>query len=571
MPNEEELLKEIESLKLKINELKDHKKYGLIWEDKEEKFEKDSKDALPILKEKGGKFKDIITDKKDDFNILIEGDNYHALSVLSYTHKNKIDVIYIDPPYNIGNKDFIYNDHYVDKDDRFRHSKWLSFMEKRLKLAKALLKKEGVIFISIDDNELAQLKMLCDMIFGKENFISNNIRITTKRVKGDSEDVNKIHDYLLIYANKNHNIYHKSKENYDIYKYKDKYVKERGMYLIRPLDNGSINYSEKSDYIIKAPNGGKIVAGGDIKNREKRLKGARNKKDWCFRWSEKKLEWGIKNDFIIFKGGEGKQRVYFKIYQFVDNELNPTQKYDNCLSVMENHYNNKGTTELKDILKNHKFNYPKPLSLIKEIIVMATKGESIVLDFFAGSGTTGHAVLELNKDDVENRKFILCTNNENDICEEVTYARIKKVINGYRKNSNGEKVEGLNGNLKYLKTDFIKLEKSVDTLKSKIVEGSTEILCLKENSFDLVADTYKNNRIRIFQNKDKYTAILFDLFYFDDFVDKLKQLKDKPVSVYIFSYAKDFSKKEFGDLDIEFTIEPIPEKILETYKKIFDF
>ncbi|PIV86102.1 MAG: restriction endonuclease, partial [Candidatus Moranbacteria bacterium CG_4_10_14_3_um_filter_41_65] len=188
----------------------------------------------------------------------------------------------------------------------------------------------------------------------------------------------------------------------------------------------------------------------------------------------------------------------------------------------------------------------------------------------AGSGTTGQAVLDLNKKDDGNRKFILCTNNENNICENITYERIKRVSIGY-KNAKGEKVEGLGGNLKYLKTDFVPLEKSADSLKQKIVEGSVEIICLKENTFDLVSDTYKKNKIKIFQNQKKYTAILFDLFYFDDFVEQLKTLKDKPVAIYVFSYTKDFSKEEFSDVGIDFTVEPIPEKILETYKKIFHF
>ncbi|PIP25327.1 MAG: hypothetical protein COX32_04180 [Candidatus Moranbacteria bacterium CG23_combo_of_CG06-09_8_20_14_all_41_28] len=125
--------------------------------------------------------------------------------------------------------------------------------------------------------------------------------------------------------------------------------------------------------------------------------------------------------------------------------------------------------------------------------------------------------------------------------------------------------------MKYLKTDFVPLEKSADSLKQKIVEGSVEIICLKENTFDLVSDTYKKNKIKIFQNQKKYTAILFDLFYFDDFVEQLKTLKDKPVAIYVFSYTKDFSKEEFSDVGIDFTVEPIPEKILETYKKIFHF
>jgi len=155
---------------------------------------------LPILREKGGKYSDIITNKEENFNILIEGDNYHTLSVLSYTHKNKIDVIYIDPPYNTGNKDFIYNDHYVDKEDRFKHSKWLSFMSKRLKLAKPLLSKEGVIFISIGENEVAQLKLLCNQIFGEQNFITQIIWHNLVGGRNMDLHIKNTYEQVLVYA-----------------------------------------------------------------------------------------------------------------------------------------------------------------------------------------------------------------------------------------------------------------------------------------------------------------------------------------------------------------------------------
>ncbi|KIM06841.1 MAG: hypothetical protein KU28_07745, partial [Sulfurovum sp. PC08-66] len=178
----EELLKLVKEL---AQELED-KKYGLVW-DKEREPEQvvvDCQDNLPILKEV--KEKHIKTDDSDD-NILIEGDNYHALSVLNYTHENKIDVIYIDPPYNTGNKDFIYNDKFVDKEDKYRHSKWLNFMEKRLNLAHKLLKQEGVIFVSIDDNEAFNLKLLCDKVFGEDNFIANLPRIVKKGGKSSDK------------------------------------------------------------------------------------------------------------------------------------------------------------------------------------------------------------------------------------------------------------------------------------------------------------------------------------------------------------------------------------------------
>src|SRR3972149_10426210 len=163
--SKEELLKIVEKMESR-------KKYGLIWDEEKvkEQFEKDAENALPVLKEISSK-EIIDKDTSKPVNILIEGDNYHALSVLNFTHQGKIDVIYIDPPYNTGQNDFKYNDDYVEKDDSYRHSKWLSFMSKRLRLAKNLLKDEGIIFISIDDNESAQLKLLCNEIFGEDNLL----------------------------------------------------------------------------------------------------------------------------------------------------------------------------------------------------------------------------------------------------------------------------------------------------------------------------------------------------------------------------------------------------------------
>ena len=178
--------------------LNKQKKYGLVWEDKPEDVEERLRDELPVLKEVKERFISS-EDPEAPNHILIEGDNLEALTALTYTHAGKIDVIYIDPPYNTGNKDFIYNDSFVDSEDSFRHSKWLSFMNKRLKLAKGLLSDKGVIFISIDDNEQAQLKLLCDEIFEEANFITNFPRIT----KASGKTTDKIasnHDYLLVYA-----------------------------------------------------------------------------------------------------------------------------------------------------------------------------------------------------------------------------------------------------------------------------------------------------------------------------------------------------------------------------------
>ena len=548
----EELLEQIEELQYENAQLKKCKRYGLVWEEKEEKFEKKAKNALPILKEKGGKFKDI-KDKQnpdDDYNILIEGDNFHSLSVLNYTHRKKIDVIYIDPPYNTGKKDFIYNDHFVDREDCFRHSKWLSFMSKRLKLAKNLLKDDGIIFISIDDNEFAQLKMLCDDIFSENNFITMISWQGMDTVKNDAKYFSSNHEHILVYS-----------INKDKVKIKGLKRSAKHNKVYKNLDN-----DPKGDYLLTPLHAKSGTKGKIFKFVFNNGVSWQPPQGTFPRFSVPTLK-ELDDSHSIYFGKNNKSIPQKKTYlKDVSDYVKLTTFWDYKFAGSTRQSNK----ELADIIYKGAFQNPKPSSLIKILVNSVSKKNSIILDFMAGSGTTGHAVLALNKEDGGNRKFILCTNNENKICENVTWERIKRVSKGYKK-QNGDKVEGLGGNLKYLKTDFIKIDNNSDNLKEKTVEASTEILCFRENTFNKVIDDYKKHKIKVFESKNKYTAILFDLFYFDEFIAELKKLKDKKVSIYVFSYTKDFSASEFGDLKIDFTVEAIPEKVLETYKKIFNF
>jgi adenine-specific DNA-methyltransferase len=198
LEKQSEYVRKIRELEEELNHLKASKKYGIVFEEKREDFEERARNALPVLKEVENMR--IGSDAEGPTNIVIEGDNYHALSCLRYTHKGKVDVIYIDPPYNTGNKDFIYNDRYVDKEDTYRHSKWLSFMKKRLVLAQELLSESGVIFMSIDDNEQAQLKMLCDEVFGEGNFLTIISWQNLDTVKNDAKYFSSNHEYILCYA-----------------------------------------------------------------------------------------------------------------------------------------------------------------------------------------------------------------------------------------------------------------------------------------------------------------------------------------------------------------------------------
>ena len=536
-----------EELIAEIQKLLEEKKYGLMWENKEEDVVKQCQKELPVLEEV--KNKEILTDKDKPINLLIEGDNYHALSVLNYTHKDKIDVIYIDPPYNTGNKDFIFNDHYVDKEDTYRHSKWLSFMEKRLKLAKNLLKDDGVIFISIDDNEVAQLKLLCDEIFGENNFIA---KVVWRKKYGGGKGARffvDLHEYVLCYTRNISKIngfsIARSEKKKEIFNLKDDYFEERGKYYIRPLKSG-LAYRKNLIYPIKCPNGTEITT------------------QWiCGKDTFEQL---LKQGRIIFKKlKNGKYNVYKKFY-----EKDQLGKILPESIIYDLAYNQNGKEEIKDIFRIKEgrevvFENAKPTKLIKYLITLVPHNtNAIVLDFFVGSGTTGHAVLELNKEDNGNRRFILCTNNENKICTDVCYPRIKKVIKGY-KNLKGKKVDGLGGNLKYYKTSFVPKSRVSDDTKYNLVQRSTEMICMKEDTFEKVVD---KKYIKIFKNINQYTAILFHLDYFNEFKKELRGL-DKQIHIYVFSLTSDTYDEDFKDLKQKYDLCPIPESILEVYKRVF--
>src|SRR5690606_23690743 len=434
-------------------------------------------------------------------HILIEGDNYHSLAVLNYTHRKKIDLIYIDPPYNTGKaEEFLYNDKYVDINDQYRHSKWLSFISKRLELAKELLSEKGVIFISIDDNEVAQLKLLCNRYFGEENFIAQFVRKNKAGAGHDSGQIAVEFDYMLCYArNKDKVVFEKEildVENDPKYRLTDQHVKHRGKYYLRDLDyRGS--YSESGDYPILTPEGTVILPGGRF--------GRPN----TWRWSKEKVKWGIENDFIVFKKNNDQWKVYIKQYQFVDNK-NKRRIRKLPYRALIQFLNSEGSQELNNIVKQNIFKFPKPTALIEFCINLLPDKDITVLDFFAGSGTAGHAVLKANEKDGGKRQFILCTNNENRICEEVTFPRIKKAIQGFT-NLKGKKVKPLYGNLKYFKTAFA----SVGNDERRIIEEVCEVISIKENCLELVR---KNEQFLYFKGRNKH------LFLIDGWSESLYEL-----------------------------------------------
>lgn len=321
--NKYELAKKISELKGLTNEEKSEllkllhtqKKYGLVWEDKPEEIEMRLQDELPVLEEV--KERAIISDDVAAPNhILIEGDNLEALTALSYTHAGKIDVIYIDPPYNTGNKDFVYNDSFVDREDGYRHSKWLSFMNKRLKIAKRLLSDKGVMFISIDDNEQAQLKLLCDEIMGCENYVGCLPRVTKKSGKTTDKIANN-HDYLLIFTKNIDKVEINGLPHNDKgFKHEDEFKEKRGAFkLNQTLDYDSLQYSSSLDYPIEIE-GHTMYPGNSYENYLERKKGNHKRADWAWRWSKELYQFGFSNHFVVLKKSKNGLRIYTKTYQY---------------------------------------------------------------------------------------------------------------------------------------------------------------------------------------------------------------------------------------------------------------
>ena len=566
----EELLAKIQELEAKI-------RYGLVWEEKEpEEVEVLCNTKLPILKEipklcvpptdpKNLDLFELVDGQKPPLDhLLIEADNYHALKVLQYTHNNKIDVIYIDPPYNTGNKDFVYNDNYVDKEDSFRHSKWLSFMSKRLKMARELMSEKGVIFISIDDNEQAQLKLLCDQIFGEGNFLGQFIKQSKVGGGSDSKFIVKEHEYALVYAKNNEyaeGFFINHEEDY-LKRYKE--FDEKGRYFwdtfARPGLKNPINYD------VVAPDG-TIINGDWIRSKTRFKEDCKN------------------GDIRIIKKSDGKWSVQFKQRLNIAGKK-PRSMTTNFGGTID------GKNDLNEIFAGETvFSYPKSVKYIKTLLNLINKKDSIILDFMAGSGTTGQAVLELNKEDGGNRQFILITNNELNgvgsklveseklkvksekfdaeqfgICRRVTRERIKRIIEGYN-NSKGNFVEGLSGNkLRYFRADFVEpIEEMEDETMLILAENSLEILKIKENCFDLVE---KNRAYAIFRNSENNQILAV---YWTEDRRKLEEFKqkveafDKQTSCYIFSYM--VSKfANFFDNNAKITVKDFPEGVYKVLK-----
>ena len=546
-----------------IELLSKQKKYGLVWEDKPEDVEERLREELPVLIEDTGKA--IVSEDTDAPNhILIEGDNLEALTALSYTHEGKIDVIYIDPPYNTGNKDFVYNDQFVDKEDSYRHSKWLSFMSKRLRIAKRLLSDKGVIFISIDDNEQAQLKLLCDEVFGEKNFIGCIPRLTSPQRFAQEKNINISHDSLLIYSQNNNVSLNKiilDNKNGKTLK-EDKighYYKGDTKALIAPISQG---YSENCDYDFEYK--GKIY-------KPINKDGIRNR--WF--WTKKRMEAAAKLGILR----ETKSGLRMQIYQDVKFDENTNTLITKeigvrfcSLDLLDNKYSNPNGVADLSVFGDIKFNNPKPISLIRTICELYPAKNSTILDFFAGSGTTLHATMQFNAEDGGHRKCILVTNNENNICENVTYERNKRVIQGYT-TPKGEEVPGLTGNtLRYYRTDFISRDRSPRNMRA-LVAASTDLLCIKNDIYKeaKLAGRNINPKIaRYFAEGGRSMLVIYDERAISAIVKILEIVEPgkEKIKVYVFSAGSYAYDDEFEEVADKVELCALPDAIYQAYQKV---
>lgn len=430
------------------------KKYGLVWEQHEETVDVMMRDNIPVFTE--AVEKEIIAAPGEGFNFILEGDNLHSLRLLEKTHKGKIDMIYIDPPYNLGG-DFVYNDDYVGKEDGFRHSKWLSFMEARLKIAYRLLSDKGAIFISINDSEYATLKLLCDDIFSELNY--QITFIWKSRQRADSRNVNMLstdHEYVLVYSKTNQfTVVGKEK---DISKYSNPDNDPRGPWASIDL-SGLADASRRPNlhYDIVNPETGIIYPPNPNRG-----------------WSKSRdtvARMIIENRILWPSSPKGRPREK----KFLKDLLSDRTGFSSVLESEDVGFTTDGTRALINVLGNRAFSFPKSVKLLKTLIGQFPDKNCVVLDFFAGSGTTAQAVLELNNDG-GNRRFIICTNNENDICESVTYPRVKSVITGIR--PDGSKCsDGTPANVKLYRTGFV--SKDEEYLSDALLEHIVEMVQLE--------------------------------------------------------------------------------------------
>ncbi len=587
-----------------VNLLNTKKKYGLIWEDKPEDVEEQLRTKLPVLREvvekrilatksesetatpkaiktnlfteveNQGSDNGLLSEVEAPNHILIEGDNLHALTALTFTHENKIDVIYIDPPYNTGNKDFKYNDAFVDKEDSYRHSKWLSFMHKRLEIAKRLLSDNGVIFISIDDNEQAQLKLLCDEIFesSSDPTKSNNLAtlIWDLGTGTQAGHFTRSHEYVFAYC--------KDKSLLDNFSGGTGVIDHSALKKISTKNPASefcfskgVRFDAEDNFELRDTWGGSektsLIEGRMVSLNGKLMYDVVLSAGWAQKNQMK--TWFSGQETVDSKGQKVLEFYFNKSgvlkYKKDRGIINPKTVLSDLGSTKT------GSTLLNDIVGDNPFDYPKSLEMIKFLLSLLPSN-SIILDFFAGSGTTLHATMQLNAEDGGNRQCILVTNNENNICEEVTYERNKRVIQGYT-NAKGVQVEGLtNNNLRYYRSEYVGREHTYKN-KKELVLAATELLCIKEDIYTELAELngqkINNKVVRCFSDKGKYMLVIYDEEAIETLLPLISTINShKKIKIYIFAPGQYPFTEEFEDVLDKVELCALPDAIYKAYANV---
>lgn len=605
-----ELQKEVDRLNAQLKE----KRFGLTWIDVPEAFEQESENKIPVLEE----VPELAIHNNDGkpTHILIEGDNYHALTCLNYTHRGKIDVIYIDPPYNTGNDGFTYRDkrfsvEYPDgtqipRNHPLRHSAWLSFMEKRLRLAFDLLSDNGVIFISIDDIEQARLKLLCDQIIGEDHFVSDISWQRSYSPRNDSKGISAEKEHVLVYSKnltwmpkplprtaemdskyKNPDNDHTPWTSSDAFA--PSAVSHQGMvYAIQHPFTGKLIYPYKGacwpllqDTMLKEMNKWvpykyeylnddqeradvcgvsidevrkgipAIILAIPLEEAKIRAKELYAKGPWPKFYFTNKGKGGIRRKTYITKVGG---KIVTNLWPYSD-----VGHTDEAKKEIVRLFNGKKV-----------FDTPKPLRLIKRIIQIASSQDSILLDFFSGSGTTLHATMLLNEEDDGMRQCILCQINEANICKDVTYERNRRVMEGYI-DARGNKNPGLGNSLKYYCTSFVgknQPKAATDDDKLTLAKKAGCLLSLAENTL------YEQETTDFYQiysdEKGHWTCIYFqeDYSHFEEFRKKVVDIEGKEKSVYVFCWTDGSEFAMEFEYERNVTVKSIPQPILDIYKSL---
>ena len=612
--NVEELHRRIAELQKEVaylnQQLKQDNQFGLHWIDVPEAFDAESENKIPVLEEVPE-----LAIKNDDgkpTHILIEGDNYHALTCLNYTHHGNVDVIYIDPPYNTGSDGFTYNDKrfleeypdgtLVPKNHPLRHSAWLSFMEKRLRLAMQLLKDDGVLLVSINEEELANLKILLDQVFLSSNYITTftiKVRHEDRILKGD-KPIHETTEFLLMYSKSNsYKINKRVVDNSDPseYKYEVKELTQNPEIL--KLGGKTVEVFKPGEYEIE-----KVPA--DFSHLKLiNIRGSIKTGNSSGRFHMSYLEERNNLFNYLYKvpnmGDDGRGYRYFQArsnanksngfyYQGSPENREDIKEipYPNFFDF-EEEFNNVGT-EGGVPFDGGK----KPIAFLEKIFEIA-KGKKRgirVVDFFAGSGSTGHAIIERNLYSKDNQVILVqmpeltyevkngvkvakpnCKNVFNagfKNITQITYKRVQNVIQGYT-NSKGKSVSGLGNSLKYYRTAFVGKngpKTATDEDKLTLAKKAGCLLSLAENT---LYETSVNDYYQFFTDERGHcTCIYFQEDYsrFEEFRQKVIALESEQKTVYVFCWADGAEFASEFEFERNVEVKSIPQPILDIYKSL---